>query len=142
MSIILLFGFNLFVSSSIPQGTAANDIPSGFSLMIGGEHKINYDIIASQYSRNDYDVDIYGILIGKNLSFGQRFSILPEIGMTTIERTRENASENGFSPLFVIRFAYLISTKNSTFQIGFALREVFNEKIGTDFLDFGIGFRM
>ncbi|MEJ2568525.1 MAG: hypothetical protein P8Z50_06615 [candidate division WOR-3 bacterium] len=142
MSVILLLGFNLFVSSSVPQGSAAADTPSGFSLMIGGEQKVNYDIITSQYSRDNYDVAIYGILIGKELLVGQKFSILPEIGMTKAKRSRENASDNGFSPLFVIRFAYLISNESSTFQIGLSLREVFNEKIGTDFLDFGIGFRM
>jgi hypothetical protein len=142
MGIILLVGFNLFVSSSVPQGTAAVDTPSGFSLMMGGEYKVNYDIIAAYYSRDSYEVDIYGILLGKELLLGQKFSILPEIGMVKAKRTREDTSENGSSPIFVIRFAYLFLAESSTFQIGFSLREVFNEKIGTDFLDFGIGFRM
>ncbi|MEJ2355969.1 MAG: hypothetical protein P8Y62_08760 [candidate division WOR-3 bacterium] len=142
MSIILLLSFNLFVSSSVPQGSASADTPSGFSLMMGGEHKINYDIIVSQYSRDNYDVNIYGILVGKELLLGQKLSILPEMGMVKAGRSREGSSDSGYFPLFVIRFAYLISTGSSTFQIGFSLREVFNEKIGTDFLDFGIGFRM
>jgi hypothetical protein len=142
MSIILLVGFNLFVSSSVPQGTAATDTPSGFSLTIGGEYKVNYDFIASYYNRNSYQLDMHGILLGKELLFGQKLSILPEIGMVKATRSREESSDDGYSPLFVIRFAYLISTESSTFQMGFSLREVFNEKIGTDFLDFGIGFRM
>ena len=142
MSILLLVGFNLFVSSSVPQGTAAIDTPSGFSLMIGGEYKINYDFIASYYNRDSYGIDIHGALLGKELLLGQNFSILPEIGIVKAKRSREESSDNGYAPLFVIRFAYLISTESSTFQIGFSLREVFNEKIGTDFLDFGIGFRM
>jgi hypothetical protein len=142
MSIILLVGFNLFVSSSVPLGTVAADTPSGFSLMIGGEYKINYDLIAAYYSRDSYGVDIHGILLGKELLLGKKFSIFPEIGMLKIKRTREDTFENGSSPLFAIRFAYLFSAESSTFQIGFSLREVFNEKIGADFLDFGIGFRM
>jgi len=142
MSIILLVGFNLFISSSVPQGAAAADTPSGFSLLAGGKHKINYDFIVTYYRRDNYEVNIHGILLGKELLLGQKFSILPETGIVKAKRTRENASESGYSPLFVIRFAYLFSAENPTFQMGFSLREVFNEKIGTDFLDFGIGFRM
>ena len=142
MSIILLVGFNLFVSSSVPQGAAAIDTPSGFSVMVGGKYKVNYDFIASYYSKNSYEVRLHGVSLGKELFLGQKFSILPEIGISRVERTREDASESGFSPLFIVRFAYLFSTENSTFQIGFSLREAFNEKIDIDFIDFGIGFRM
>jgi hypothetical protein len=142
MNIILLVAFNLFVSSSVPQDAAATDTPSGFSLMIGDKYKVNYDLVASYYTKSDYEVRLYGISLGKELFLGQRFSILPEIGLTKITRTRENASESGFSPLFLVRFVYLFSTESSTFQIGFSLREAFNEKIGIDFLDIGIGFRM
>lgn len=146
MSIILLVGFNLFVSSSVPQGPTATDTPSGFSVMVGGEHKIkhdfNYDFIASYYSGTNYEASLHGLLIGKELVLGKKFSILPEIGAVRGIRTREETSEIGYSPLFLIRFAYLFSTENSSFQIGLSLREVFNEEIGIDFLDFGIGFRM
>ena len=142
MSIILLVGFNLFVSSSVPQGAAAIDTPSGFSVMVGGKYKVNYDLVASYYTKSDYEVNLHGLLFGKDLLLGQKFSILPEIGIVNVKMAREDASESGFSPLFIVRFAYLLSTENSTFQIGLSLREAFNEKIGIDFLDFGIGFRM
>jgi hypothetical protein len=142
MSIIFLVAFNLFVSSSVPQGAAAMDTPSGFSVMVGSKYKVNYDLIASYYTKSAYEVNLHGLLIGKDLFLTQKFSILPEIGIVNVKRVRENASETGFSPLFIIRFAYLLSTENSTFQIGISLREAFNEKIDIDFLDFGIGFRM
>jgi hypothetical protein len=142
MSIILLVGFNLFVSSSVPQGAAAIDTPSGFAVMIGGKYKVNYDLIATYYSKGNYEIRLHGISLGKELLLGQKFSILPEIGIARIERARESASESGYSPLFIVRFAYLFSIESSTFQIGFSLREAFNEKIDVDFLDFGIGFRM
>lgn len=142
MGIILLVGFNLFVSSSVPQGATANDTPSGFSLTIGGKHNINYDLIATYYSQDNYEVRLHGICLGKELLLGKKFSILPEIGIARIKRIREKASEEGYSPLFIVRFAYLFSTESSTFQIGFSLREAFNEKINVDFIDFGIGYRM
>jgi hypothetical protein len=142
MGVILLIGFNVFVSSSVPQGTAAVDTPSGFAIMIGGKYKVDYDLFATYYSRDNYAVKLHGISLGKDLLLGKKFSILPEIGIAKIERTREGASESGLSPLFIVRFAYLFSTENSTFQIGFSLREAFNEKIDIDFLDLGIGFRM
>jgi len=142
MSIFLLVGFNLFISSSVPQGTAASDTPSGFSVTVGGEYKINYDFIATYYSGDNYEVNLHGILAGKEFFLGKKISILPEIGMAAAKRSREAASENGLFPLFIVRFAYLFYAENSTFQIGFSLREVFNEKIGADFIDFGIGFRM
>jgi hypothetical protein len=142
MNIILLVAFNLFVSSSVPQGAAALDTPSGFSVMIGEKYKVNYDLIASYYTKSDYEVRLYGISLGKELFLGRKFSILPEIGITKVTRTREDASESGFPPILIVRFAYLFSTESSTFQIGFSLREAFNEEPGFDFLDFGIGFRM
>ena len=142
MNIFLLVAFNLFVSSSVPQGAAAMDTPSGFSLMIGDKYKVNYDLVASYYTKSDYEVRLYGISLGKELFLGQKFSILPEIGLTRITRIRGDASESGISPLFLVRFLYLFSTESSTFQIGFSLREAFNEKFGADFLDIGIGFRM
>ncbi|MBN1695504.1 hypothetical protein JW879_08910 [candidate division WOR-3 bacterium] len=142
MNIILLVGFNLFVSSSVPQGAAALDTPSGFSVMIGEKYKVNYDLIASYYTKSDYEVRLYGISLGKEIFLGQKFSILPEIGIAKVTRTREDTSESGLPPIFIVRFAYLFSTESSTFQIGFSLREVFNEEPGFDFLDFGIGFRM
>jgi hypothetical protein len=142
MNIILLVAFNLFVSSSVPQGAAALDTPSGFSVMIGEKYKVNYDFVASYYTKSDYEVRLYGIFLGKELFLGQKFSILPEIGIAKVTRTREEASESGFLPVFIVRFAYLFSTESSTFQIGFSLREAFNEEPGFDFLDFGIGFRM
>jgi len=142
MSIFLLLGFNLFVSSSVPLGTAATDVPSGFTLMIGGKHKINYDFIGSYYSGSNYDIKLYGIAMGKELSLGKKFSILPEAGLLNGKRVREESSENGYSPFVLVRFAYLFTTESSTLQIGFSLREVFNGQVGTDFLDFGIGFRM
>jgi hypothetical protein len=114
--------------------------------MVGGEHKIkydlNYDFIASYYSGTNYEANLHGLLIGKELMLGKNFSILPEIGAVRGIRTREGASESGYSPLFLIRFVYLFSSENSSFQIGLSLREAFNEEIGIDFLDFGIGFRM
>jgi len=142
MSIILLLGFNLFVSSSVPQGPAATDTPSGFSVMVGGKYEVNYDFIASYYSKNNYEVRLHGILMGKELYLGKNFSILPEIGLVKGKRIREGSLESGYSPLFLVRFAYLFSAESSTFQIGFSLREAFNGKVGTDFIDFGIGFRM
>lgn len=142
MSIILLVGFNLFVSSSVPQGTIAIDTPSGFSVMVGGEYKVNYDLVATYYSGSNYEVRLHGISLGKELLLAQKFSILPEIGMAKIIRTRESASESGYSPLLIVRFAYLFSTEITSFQIGLSVREAFNEEIGIDFLDFGIGFRM
>ncbi len=142
MSIILLVSFNLFVSSSVPQGTAAADTPSGFAIMIGGKYKVSYDLIATYYSKGNYEVRLHGISLGKELLLAQKFSILPEIGIVNVKRIRESASESGYSPLFMVRLAYLFSKESSTFQIGISLREAFNEEIGVDFLDFGIGFRM
>jgi len=142
MSIILLVGFNLFVSSSVPQGPAATDTPSGFSVMVGGKYKVNYDLIASYYSETNYEVRLHGIVMGRELFLGKNFSILPEIGVVKGTRIREGATESALSPLFLVRFAYLFSAESSTFQIGFSLREAFNGKVGTDFIDFGIGFRM
>lgn len=142
MSIILLVSFNLFVSSSVPQGTVAIDTPSGFALMVGGKYKVNYDLLAAFYNKDNYEVRFQGISLGKELLLAKKLSILPEIGIAKVDRTRESASESGYSPLFIVRFAYLFSTESSTFQIGFSLREAFNEKIDFDFIDFGIGFRM
>jgi hypothetical protein len=142
MSIILILGFNLFVSSSVPQGTAALDTPSGFSIMIGGQYRVNYDFIASYYSKTNYEVGLYGLAGGKEFFLGKNFAILPEIGVIKGKRTREEALESGYFPIFLIRFVCLIPSENPSFQIGFSLREVFNEKIGSDFIDFGVGFRM
>ena len=141
MSILLLISFNLFVSSSVPTGSAATDIPSGFSLMIGGKHQIDYAFIASYYSAN-YDLNLYGIAAGKELMLWKRISILPEIGLVNGKRTREEFSENGLFPICMVRVAYLLSIENSSLQIGFSLREVFNGQMGSDFIDFGIGYRM
>lgn len=142
MSIILLLAFNLFVSSSVPLGTAVTDIPSGFSLMIGGKCKVDYDFIGSYYSESNYDINLYGIVIGKELTLGKRISVLPEMGLADGKITREEAEENGLFPIFLVRVAYLFNTENSALQIGFSLREVFNDQVGADFIDFGIGFRM
>ena len=141
MSIILLIGFNLFVSSSVPTGSAETDIPSGFSLMTGGNYKIDYSFIVSYYSGN-YDLNLYGIAAGKELMLWEKISILPEIGMVNGKRAREEFSENGLFPIFMVRVAYLFSKENSSLQIGFSLREVFNGQMGSDFIDFGIGYRM
>jgi hypothetical protein len=142
MSIILLLGFNLFVSSSVPLGTAGTDIPSGFSLIIGGKYKVDYDFIGSYYSESNYDINLYGIAIGKELMLGKRISILPEMGLANGKIIREEAEENGLFPILLVRVAYLFNTENSALQIGFSLREVFNDQVGADFIDFGIGFRM
>ncbi len=142
MSIIVLISFNLFVSSSVPQGSTAYDTPSGFSVMIGGKYMLNYDFIASYYSQANYEIRLHGMVIGKELFIGKNFSILPETGVVKGRRLREGASETGFSPLLLIRFAYIFSVESSTFQIGFSFREAFNGKVGVDFIDFGIGFRM
>ena len=142
MSIILLVGFNLFVSSSVPQGNAASDIPSGLGIMIGGEYKVNYDLFATYYSRGNYELRLHGMSLGKEFLLAETFSVLPQIGMAKITRTRESAGERGYSPIFMVRLAYLFSKDSSTFQIGVSLREAFNEEINIDFIDFGIGFRM
>jgi hypothetical protein len=142
MSIILLIGFNLFVSSSVPQGSASIDTPSGFSITVGGEYKVNYDFMASYYSETNYEVILHGFATGKEFFLGKNFTILPEIGITRGKKMRESASEIGYSPVCLVRFAYLFSAENPSFQLGFSLREVFNGKMGADFLDIGIGFRM
>lgn len=143
MSIIFLISFNLFVSSSVPQGSATYDTPSGFSVMIGGNYDmVNYDFIASYYSQANYEVRLHGMAIGKELFLGKNFSIFPETGVVKGRRLREGASESGFSPILLVRFAYIFSAESSTFQIGCSFREVFNGKVGVDFIDFGIGFRM
>jgi len=142
MSIILLIGFNLFVSSSVPLGNAATDVPSGFALMIGGKYKVDYDFISSYYSGSNYDINLYGVALGKELKLGKRISILPEIGLVNGKIVREGASEDGLSPIFLVRVAYLFTTERSALQIGFSLREVFNGQVGADFFDLGIGFRM
>ena len=142
MSIILLVGFNLFVSSSVPQGNAAADTPSGLGIMIGAEYKVNFDLFATYYSKGNYDVKMHGISLGKEFLLGQKLSILPQIGMAKVTRSRENASEHAYAPLFMGRLAYLFSNTGPTFQIGISLREAFNEEINADFIDFGIGFRM
>jgi hypothetical protein len=142
MSIIFLVGFNLFVSSSVPQGSAAADTPSGLAVMVGGKYKVNYDLFATYYSEGNYEVKLHGISLGKEFLLAQRLSVLPQIGLAKITRTRENASERGYAPLCMVRLAYLFSKESSTFQIGISLREAFNEEIGIDFIDFGIGFRM
>jgi hypothetical protein len=123
-------------------GTAATDIPSGFSLAIGGKHKVDYDFIASYYSESNYDINLYGIAIGKELMLGKRISILPEMGLANGKIIREEAKEEGLCPVFLVRFAYLFNTEHSSLQIGFSLREVFNDQVGADFIGFGIGFRM
>jgi len=142
MSIFLLLGFNLFVSSSVPQGTASLDTPSGFSIMVGGKYKVNYDFMASYYSKTNYEVRLHGIATGKEFFLGKNFTILPEIGAIRGQKIREEFSESGYSPIFLVRFAYLFPADNPSFQIGFSLREAFNGKVGSDFLDIGIGFRM
>jgi hypothetical protein len=142
MSIILLIGFNLFVSSSVPQGSVSIDTPSGFSIMVGGKYKVNYDLIASYYSKTNYEVRLHGIAAGREFFLGKNFTVFPEIGITRGKRLREGALEIGYSPICLVRFAYLFSEENPSFQLGFSIREVFNDKMGVDFLDFGIGFRM
>jgi hypothetical protein len=142
MSIILLIGFNLFVSSSVPQGSVSIDTPSGFSIMVGGKYKINYDLIASYYSKTNYEVRLHGIATGKEFFLGKSFTIFPEIGIIRGKKMREGASESGYSPVCLVRFAYLFPAENPSFQLGFSIREVFNGKMGVDFLDIGIGFRM
>jgi hypothetical protein len=142
MGIILILGFNLFVSSSVPQRSASLDTPSGFSVMVGGKYKINYDFMASYYSKTNYEVRLLGIAIGREFFLGKSFTILPEMGAIRGERIREEASESGFSPMILVRFAYLFPAENPSFQIGFSVREAFNGKVGSDFLDIGIGFRM
>ena len=142
MSIILLVGFNLFVSSSVPLGTAETDVPSGFTLMIGGKYKVDYNYIVSHYSESNYYINLYGVAVGKELMLGKKISILPEIGLVNGKRIREGVSENGLSPIFLVRVAYLFTTERSALQIGFSLREVFNGQVDADFFDLGIGFRM
>jgi hypothetical protein len=142
MGIILILGFNLFVSSSVPHRSASFDTPSGFSITVGGKYKINYDFMASYYSKTNYEVKLLGIAIGKEFFLGKSFTILPEMGAVKGERTREGSLESGFSPTILVRFTYLFPSENSSFQIGFSVREAFNGKVGSDFLDIGIGFRM
>lgn len=142
MIINLLLGFNLFVSSSVPLGTTSMNVPSGFSVMVGAKYKVNYDFMVSYYKKSNYETKLQGLLIGKDFFLGKSFTILPEIGLMRGERSRKGISEKGFSPLFLIRFAYLFPPEESNFQIGFSLREVFNGKKSVDFFDIGIGFRM
>lgn len=142
MIIILLIGFNSFVSSSISLGNAEKDVPSGFSLTIGGKHKVNYDFIGSYYSKSNYEIKLFGIAMGKELFLGRNFSFLPELGMAKCMRSRRGVSEDSFIPVLLVRFTYLFTIERSTFQIGFSLREVFNGEMGADFIDLGVGFRM
>jgi hypothetical protein len=142
MSIILLIGFNLFVSSSVPLGSVSVDTPSGFSIMVGGKYKFNYDFIASYYSKTNYEIRLHGAAIGEEFFLGRNFTIFPEIGIIRGKRMRKGALETGYSPVCLVRFAYLFPAENPSFQLGFSLREVFNGKMGFDFLDIGIGFRM
>ena len=139
---MLLVAFNLFVSSSVPQGSAAADTPSGIGVMIGAEYKVNYDLFATYYSNGNYEVRLHGISLGKEFFPVQGLSFLPQMGMAKITRVRESAFESSYSPIFMVRLAYLFSKEGPTFQIGVSLREVFNEEINIDFIDFGIGFRM
>lgn len=138
----LLLGFGLFVSTSTPQGKFALDTPSGLSIEVNHKYFADYSLIISNYRRSNYEIKIYGIGLGKELILWNHFSILPEVGTVRILRERRVHRETGFSPVFSIRFLYLFPSEDPRFQIGFTLKEIFDEEIDTDFLDIGIGFRL
>ncbi|MEO0293193.1 MAG: hypothetical protein ABIN61_03095 [candidate division WOR-3 bacterium] len=140
--ILFIIEFNLFVSSSMPMGVTSFDLPSGFSLMVGGEYKINYDFIASFYNGANYKVEIFGIALGKEFFFKERFGFFPEMGIVKSERSRESGLEKGLFPIILVRFFYSFPKEKPCLQIGFSLREVFNGKMDVDFLDLGLGFEL
>ncbi|GAH63963.1 unnamed protein product, partial [marine sediment metagenome] len=83
---------------------------------------------------------IDGLAAGKEFILLNHLSILPEVGALKISRERTNNQETGFSPVFSLRLLYLFPSESPQFQIGFTLKEIFDEEIDVDFLDIGIGF--
>ncbi len=142
MILNLLLSFGLFMGSSIPQGASAADTPSGFSIEFNGKYKVDYSIMTSYFKKGNYEMYQYGIGIGKEIILWNHLSIFPELGLMRGERSRNKASESGIFPIFWTHFLYLFPSRNPRFQIGFSLKEIFDEEIGTDFLDIGIGFRL
>ena len=138
----LLLGFGLFVGSSVPQGETAIDTPSGISIVLEHEYKFNYWAMTALYRRDNYQLRMVGIGAGKEFILGNHFSFLLTPGIIYGSMKRKDVSENGIFPVFSLRFLYLFPSKNPKFQIGFSLKEIFDEEIGTDFLDIGIGFRL
>lgn len=142
MILNLLLGFDLLVSSSIPQGTNSLDTPSGLSIAINQRYYIDCCLIFSDYKRSNYEIKMYGLAAGKEFILLNHLSILPEVGALKISRERTSNQETGFSPVFSLRLLYLFPSESPQFQIGFTLKEIFDEEIDVDFLDIGIGFRL
>ncbi len=61
MILNLLLGFDLLVSSSIPQGTNSLDTPSGLSIAINQRYYIDCCLFFSDYKRSNYEIKMYGL---------------------------------------------------------------------------------
>ncbi|MCK4225784.1 hypothetical protein KAX29_02710 [candidate division WOR-3 bacterium] len=142
MILNLLIGLGIFASSSMPQGETSIDTPSGISIECNHRYYIDYSLMASFYRGDNYQVGIYGVGVGKEFGLWNSLKIFPEVGFNVVERERSGVGERGFSPVFSVRFLYLLPSVSPRFQVGFTLKEIFDEEIGIDFLDIGIGFRL
>ena len=138
----LLLGFGVFMGSSIPQGTISLDTPSGLSLEYNQKLYLDYGLIFSLHRRSNYEVKMFGLGVGKEYTLANRFSIFPKIGVLGISRDRENNIESGISPILSLRLLYLFPGNSPQFQIGFKIKEIFDNEIDIDFFDIGIGFRL
>ncbi len=85
---------------------------------------------------------MFGLGVGKEYTLANRFSIFPKIGVLGISRDRENNIESGISPILSLRLLYLFPGNSPQFQIGFKIKEIFDNEIDIDFFDIGIGFRL
>jgi hypothetical protein len=142
MILNLLLGFGVFIGTSIPQGTISLDTPSGLSIEYNQKFYFDYSFMFSNYRRSNYEVKMFGLGVGREFTLANRFSIFPRAGVIRIFRDRENNGESGISPILSLRLLYLFPGNGPKFQIGFKIKEIFDNEIDIDFLDIGIGFRL
>lgn len=138
----LIVAISAFLGSSIPQGEASPDSPSGVTFEIDENYMVNINLGMSYYQRENYKLRLIGMGVGKEFFIFNNFSTTLSSGLYHGLKARQNLSETGFIPYISMRFLIVFPSKKSGFQIGFSMKEIFDEEIGSDFLNIGVGFRM
>lgn len=130
------------MSSSTASDDIENGIPSGFEMDFSGKYRVHYNLSFASYKRSNFELDMVGTGVGYDLVLGGQLSIFPEAGLGFSRKNRGNYSEISLFPYGSLRVLYLFPTAKPNFQIGFKMKEIFDEEIGVDFFNIGIGFRL
>lgn len=142
MLLEIILGFSLLMSSSTPSDNVKNGIPSGFEMDFSGNYAVDYNLNFSSYKRGNFELNIVGAGLGYDLMLGGQISIYPEIGVGFSRKARNDYTELSLLPYASLRMLYLFPTARPNFQIGFKIKEIFDEEVGVDFFNIGIGFRL